>query len=88
MGTQARAAMTTPEAQVPCVGMAHCVASGTFQVRGNTVLVQSYCCLLLCTKMGLILCINPAGRGLCVLSLQADEWRLRSNKTCVWMLGA
>lgn len=65
--------MITPEAQAPCTVVAHYVATGTFQVRGNTVPAQSYCCLLLCTKMALLLCINFAGWGLCVLSLQADQ---------------
>lgn len=65
--------MTTPEAQAPCTVVAHYVATGTIQVRGNTVPAQSYCCLLLYTEMALLLCIIPAGWGLCILSLKADQ---------------
>lgn len=61
-----RVAMTTPEAQAPSRVWPTLCSHWHLPVPG-------YCCLLLCRKMALLPRINPAGWGLCVLSLQADQ---------------
>lgn len=71
----------------PCTGVALYVATGTFQMRGSPVPVQSYCFLLVCTKMASLLCIKPAVWGH-HSRLPPSVWGLGDNKTCTWMLGS